>query len=676
MRVTAWMWGAGLLLPIGGVAGIFLWPGSNVSAPIPLVAAGPIAQITAPAPGFKLREGQTMAVRIRVKAGDQPLQSWSLKLSGPGHPDEQLASGVLPVDDQPVAQVAADGLTLGEQYQLILNATDVAGGTAQAELALLVPDPQYTLIPLEPGNFSRTILTGVSVDDSGHVISFGGEPAARGLNWDVFILNTASGTLRTLGVPVGNSSAGLQLSADGNRFFFKGVTGIDFFDLDTGNLIHGPETSSFLFSFDRTGHHIAYQAPDPNIPDSTGGSGGSLQYYLYDTDSQEAREITQDPQAIVYDGGNPAACPQTFGTTPIISADGSTVVLVTRATFGLAPADASVGCHIFTYDVPSGALHHVRSFPAQTALDMPKLSDDGGWLSFDESHIVPQGFRRDFGALLDLRTGGLTDPLGDIENDPTFDAVISADSSTIVVSTTADLDQRVGNADRNFELFAYDLATARFTQISDTTGGISGGSCDRFTPAVNSDARVVLFSFNLLSTEGCQVRYPRRNGSDDLVLGRVRAVRRRPGNHPPVLQPLASVRGLAGETFSLQFSATDTDGDPIVFFAQSVGELNIPPGSQIVDHHDGTATLTWPTLPEQAGLYFIRVAAFDEGGGETFADTTIAVCNRIVHDGDLAGVVVALFESRSPAPCHDADLNRDARLTASDIVEAVGPLKV
>ncbi len=671
MRVAAWMWGAGLLLPIGGVAGIFLWPGSNVSAPVPLVAAGPIAQITAPVPGFKLREGRTMAVRVRVEAGDQPLQSWSLKLSGPGHPDEQLASGVLPVDDQPVAQVAADDLTLGEQYQLVLDATDTAEATAEARLEFLVPDPQYTLIPLEPGNFSQAPFEGLSVDASGTTIAFGGTGVKR-LNVEVSVLNSPAAILKSIFVPLA-STEGQKLSADGLRFFFYGISSasssIDYVVLAPGVLSEGPPTSSALFTVDTTGNVIAYQSVDPAIPPPGGGSGGSMQYFLYNTDSQTARQITRDPEAVVYSNGDLTACPQTLATTPLISGDGTTVVLITRASFGLAPTATGDSCHVFTYDVARDSLRYVRSFPPQTALDTPKLSDDGRWLSFIETHVIPQGVRRDFGALLDLQTGDLTDPLGGVVGDPTFDAVISGDASIVVVSTTADLDPRVGNVDRNFEFFAYDVAANQFAQISDTTGGISGGQCERFRPSVNADARVVLFSLGLASVGSCQVT-AQRNGADDLYLRRVRALRKRPGNHAPVLRPINNVRALAGETLILQFSANDADGDAIVFFAQMVGGLDVPPGSQITDNHDGTATFTWSTLREQAGLYRLRVAAFDEGGGESFTDVSIALCAQVVDDATLPDIVNALFDSHTPVPCQEADRNQDGVLSAGDIIQA------
>jgi hypothetical protein len=345
-------------------------------------------------------------------------------------------------------------------------------------------------------------------------------------------------------------------------------------------------------------------------------------------------------------------------------------VLITGVDLGVITGQTGAGCRIFIYDVASATLKYVRGLPAGATLNLPVLSDDGRWLSFLSSRIVPAGFRQAFGALLDLQTGELLDPIGGITDSPTYDAVISGDASTIVLSTPADLDPRVGNGDHSFELFAYDVASGRFTQISDTTGGISGGQCESFRPSVSGNANVVVVTLPAMTVEPCHVALPQRNAVDNFFLHRVRAVRKRPGNHGPVFQPIGTARVVAGERLSLPLSATDPDGHPIVFFAQLIGGLSVPPGSTIEDHHDGTATFSWPTKLEQAGLYPMRLAAFDEGGGEVFQDVIIPVCSRLVHDGDSPGVVAALFQTEPPAPCRDADVNHDAVVTAADLVRA------
>lgn len=109
------------------------------------------------------------------------------------------------------------------------------------------------------------------------------------------------------------------------------------------------------------------------------------------------------------------------------------------------------------------------------------------------------------------------------------------------------------------------------------------------------------------------------------MFGFTRAVRRRPGNRGPEVDPIANRQVVSGETLTLALAARDPDGDPISFYAQVKDGTDVPPGSVITDHHDGTATFTWPTRPEHAGTTVLRIAAFDEGGGEVVQDVTLTV---------------------------------------------------
>ena len=222
------------------------------------------------------------------------------------------------------------------------------------------------------------------------------------------------------------------------------------------------------------------------------------------------------------------------------------------------------------------------------------------------------------------------------------------------------------------DLFAYNRASGRFTQIGETTGGITNtsGTCDAYIPLVSADAGVVAYGFYVMTVPPCYIEAAQRNEADGFVFHRVRAVRKRPGNQPPVLEPVGPIRVQAAQTLTLNFSANDPDGDPIVFFAQLVGGADVPPGSQIEDHRDGTATLTWATKPQNVGTYPMRVAAFDEGGGEAVEDLTITVCSKIVNDGSLGGVLHALFDSTVPIACRAADLNSDGAISAADVVKA------
>jgi hypothetical protein len=225
----------------------------------------------------------------------------------------------------------------------------------------------------------------------------------------------------------------------------------------------------------------------------------------------------------------------------------------------------------------------------------------------------------------------------DVGDFTSFDSAITSNGDGVVISTQADLDPRVGNADHNLDLFYYDRTSRTSTQITETTGGIASrpGGCPPYRPDLNTDASVLTFGFALFADENCVLDGLQRNERDGFWFRFVRAVRKRPGNRGPVFAPPADVQVTAGTQLTLIFNASDADGDPISFFAQVKDGFDVPPGSEITDHHDGTAAFSWPTRPEHAGEYLLRVAAFDEGGGEVFHDITILV---LPNDGSIPTV--------------------------------------
>ena len=649
MTRIRWSWPAAVLLGLVALVGISARGRTRGAA-----VAGPLAQITAPASGFKLRQGRTMAVRVSVQPGTRPLREWTLELLGPQSSTTDLAVGTEPVDDREVAQVAAADLAAGDTYTLVLQATDAAGASATDQVEFLIPDPQYTLIPLEPGNNSRLLDYGMSMDRTGTLVAMGGS-----LFGDIVLIDTASNSLRTIHLDL-QGSGDFSLSGDGRRLVFGGyrpAQALLILDLQTQEITLGPYTwTAALFSVDAAGQRIAFQS---------GGDLDSLQYFFYDDSTKTTKQLTQGANAIGYRCSN----------EPEINADGTAVAFATIATLGLVPEDPSVGCRVFVYDVATGATRQVLALPSMNSLSSTgrgHISADGQWFSFDFTRVVPPGILLALPTLLNLWTGEFVDPLGGITDSPSFDSAISPDGATVVVSTSADLDPSVGNADHNMDLFAYNRASGRFTQIGETTGGITNtsGTCDAYIPLVSADAGVVAYGFYVMTVPPCYIEAAQRNEADGFVFHRVRAVRKRPGNQPPVLEPVGPIRVQAAQTLTLNFSANDPDGDPIVFFAQLVGGADVPPGSQIEDHRDGTATLTWATKPQNVGTYPMRVAAFDEGGGEAVEDLTITVCSKIVNDGSLGGVLHALFDSTVPIACRAADLNSDGAISAADVVKA------
>jgi hypothetical protein len=369
----------------------------------------------------------------------------------------------------------------------------------------------------------------------------------------------------------------------------------------------------------------------------------------------------------------------------LISADGGTVVIITSATLGIVPADPAVGCRIFSYDVAARTFKQIAALPRSlVGVDIPVLSGDATWLSFPVSQPFPTGGSRGVAALFNMQNGGLSVPVVDLGNFTSFDSAITRDGGGVVISTEADLDARVGNADHNLELFYYDRASGAVQQITETRNGVGGspGGCGSYRPSISHDGNVLVFGFARISVEGCNLDGPQRNEGDGFAFGFVRAVRKRPGNAEVVLDAVADQRVVAGDTVTLNLTAHDPDGDPISFFAQAKDGEDVPPGSTITDHHDGTATFTWPTRPADTGDHVLRVAAFDEGGGEMFQDVSISVvphaassctgdCNgdhQVTVDELVTGVSIAMGTAPVTAcPAYSSA----AAVTVADLVMAV-----
>jgi hypothetical protein len=79
-------------------------------------------------------------------------------------------------------------------------------------------------------------------------------------------------------------------------------------------------------------------------------------------------------------------------------------------------------------------------------------------------------------------------------------------------------------------------------------------------------------------------------------------------NRPPVLAPIGNQALSPGDALSLALSASDPDGNALVF-----GAAGLPAGATLEDHHDGTATLAWTPGPSDAGSYAVTITVTDDG---------------------------------------------------------------
>lgn len=652
-----------------GVAALVQIGSSAPSVPIPAL----VAQIAQPLPGTKLPSGSAAQVRIRVQGGNVAALAWAVALRRrvDGYETATLANGTGVVLDELVAELIGDELVSGVAYLLELTATD-GETTVAAQSEILVTDPQYALIPLDEGNRSQIGAQIYTVDGLGGQILY----ASRYTDpIELTLLRRQTGERELLFVDIGNSE-GVRFTLDGARLFYQGhfprppgpipgsIFGLGFLDLSTRISEIVDSDGQNFYSTDRAGRRLAYWGVGP---------GNVLQYFYYDLEKRTRRQLTDVPDAIkFYAGGDD--CPQLLGTRPLISADGSTVVIITGSTLGLEPPDESIGCRVFTYGVEREEWRRVAALPRSLVVDVPTLSADGRWLSFraqSRPGIPPSA------VLLDLQTGELHDPVVDVGPLGSADSVVTADGEGIVVSARADLDPHVGNADHNLELFYYEFATRSIRQITETTNGVgsSPGGCPSYRPAVSRDGGVATFGFYLNSVESCRLDGPQRHERDGLMFALARAVRRRPGNRGPMLDPIADQRVVAGETIALSFAARDPEGDPISFYAQVKDGEDVPPGSTVTDHHDGTASFSWATRPEHAGATLLRVAAFDEGGGEVFQDVTLTVIGGERSPTPQATPTSTPMPEPCPADCNgNSSVGIDELLTAVRIALGRSPL--
>lgn len=548
--------------------------------------------------------------------------------------------------------------------------------------------PAMSVVPLESGNYSSLAFDFRGVDDTGRRVIFGGD---SGEPQSTYVLDLPVTKPRRIAILPPVSSTEERLTADGKRLYLEGGFalssggfgfGIGYIAVDDGRASElQAATTTGLYSVDRTGRWLAYQAP------TSVGDGMSLQMFLRDEVANSAIQLTSDV-GVVDDPAERNPCARGAGSAPLVNASGTHVVLVTRASLGVAPA-GSGECRVFIYDIAMKRLQLATTLPEGVSVGWPALSADGRWYSFVNKRSVGDGVSLSTAALLDLESGQLSESLTEDKRYPSFDSIVSADGSAVVLSSQSDLDPRVGNADHNMELFVADIATGEFTQATDTIDGLEpdgGGVCPSLRPVIDATAGTMIVAFYQPEVELCPgIRRPQRHVGTGLFYRFGRVIRTRPGNHPPDWTPPSEARVAAGQTLRLDLSASDPDGDPLTFFAQEVDKSDVPRGSVIEDHYDGTATFRWPTRLEQAGEYTLRLAVFDQVGGERVHDVhiTVGAADPVPCPGDcdgdavvgvaelVAGVRIALQEGAAES-CAAADGDGDGRVTVDELIRATG----
>lgn len=634
-------------------------------------AHGLLARIDSIPPGSKLRPGQSLTVRATV--GDTgPTVAWTVAL----HSDDTvtvLNSGIGPISAAEVAVIGSDSVQRGRNYRVELSAKEDGGSEVQAEAGFLATDPRFALIPLESGEFSVAPYGVYSVDASGRRVLFSAptEDPAR-----FSILDRPTGAIADFHVRLG-STTNAFLSSDATRFYYRGIytlpnggkgTATGYRDLGSGlDVVTLERADGRLYTVSEAPRRIAFTRPTAN----------GQQYFLLDEASGDLRQLTNAPDAVGPEDG----CVTQSALIPLISRGGQRVVIMSPSMFGDAPTSPP-SCGVYVYDVAAATLRRVASIPASQGFSFPHLSADGTTLSFLRRFPIESGGYMNMPAIVDLTTGRIQ--VLDLGAHSAFDAVITGDGTGLIFSNQGDLDERVGNADHNFELFYYDLGDETVSQMTDTVFGLDGSidGCDPYLPAVSDRADASAFGFYRESAELCVFERAQRAAETGLYYRFVRAVRRRDHNRGPLLQPIPVQTVAAGQAVGFDLRATDPDGDPITLFVQEAGGVDVLPGMHVTDSRDGSGRVVWPTRPENTGTYHLRVAAFDEGGDYALQDVLITVradpscrpdCN---HDGrvDLVDMIAAVRVSLGldePSACPEADENGDGQVSIAELIDAV-----
>ncbi|CAH1189922.1 hypothetical protein PAECIP111893_00020 [Paenibacillus plantiphilus] len=296
------------------------------------------------------------------------------------------------------------------------------------------------------------------------------------LNEDLFLYDNRSGALQRIAETVpGSEFAGAgssyQISADGRYVAYagksKGSGDCDIWLLDrrlnTVKLIARQkyiyETFRSRVSISADGRFLAFDSLSPDIvPDDAGTRIGDKfrDVYLYDTATDEMKKISRSPSGAT---GNKNSY------YPIISADGSYVAYLSRAT-NIVPEDTKAAQDLYVYNRLTGAteLGSLDSGGNQPGVDVydPSISADGRYIVFhtDGAFDASDSGRTDVYAR--DRAAGKTYWIsqaasGGNADDHSDRAAISADASTVLFESKATNLGAAPDADASKDIYAAPL---------------------------------------------------------------------------------------------------------------------------------------------------------------------------------------------------------------------------
>lgn len=239
-----------------------------------------------------------------------------------------------------------------------------------------------------------------------------------------------------------------------------------------------PGGNSYDASISADGRWIAYISQAPDIG-TTGGPGGAA--YLYDRESNQTHTVAPFPAAHAH------------GQDPILSADGGTVVFLTRAR--VLPADTDDQLDVYAWSRATQTLQLLSAdtkgsaLPGSANLQSASISGDGRWVAFSMATVSGNADENAI-YLRDRVSGETSSPrVGGVRlYGPTS---LSADGRYLAFTTW----QRLLAADVNTftDVYVLDRSSGAVELASiNSSGGFSGGVAGEAT--ISADGRHVAFS--------------------------------------------------------------------------------------------------------------------------------------------------------------------------------------
>lgn len=613
------------------------------------IADQPVAEISAPDNGTKVRE-RDIPVHVfgtAVASTSASLAEWRLTLRAEGDTGapRELARGNAPVLN---ARLGTFGRALDPgRYVLKLWVRDARGAEAQDTKVLVVPTQNWVAVPV-PNPLPGAGFRGTIARD-GSRVAVQSSDLGRDSQVNVFDLDARRLSI----VPEAYSP---KLAPPDGRFLLyesptlepAGESGWAIRDTQAEITTYFPGTYSRNFpTIAADGQRFAF-ASTSDLDLTVGNPDRSWEAFIVDRQDGQFRQVTSGRQG----SDSSEAEIQDLTITP----DGRHLAFVGRT---LEAVDAP---RLYLFDVSNEQLHPLllHGDPGQALLGYaPSISDDARFVAYEAGAVV----------LFDTVTEDWRIfPTGDGPFTYSAWPQLSADATKVAYIAANDLDPDVTNEDLEPELFLLDIASGTYEQMTDQANYPFGA-----VPQMDGAAN------NVLLTGAGFI-----NGTS-LRPGTVHLHRRRegPNTNPRLMAPRnATIR--EGALSRVRLRASDADGDPLTFFAQSADPLNVPfqldTSARLYDDGNGTADLTFEPRSNAQGTYRFVLAVFDDAGGIAEQPFTLTVaddlpegdadCDGTLDEADRELLVHMTFNPLLALdyPCGLADANADGEIGAADLV--------